>query len=131
VSVKETDRLLQLFRYIINGVVATIVHFGLLALLIEGLVINSAAAANGFAALVGVAVSFMGNRYFVFKSTTVSIYKQAGHFGLLYTSIALVHIGVMFLLSDLWGLSYQVGFLAATIIQFVLSYFGNRFLVFQ
>ena len=124
-------KIFQFFRYGINGVVATLAHFGVLALLIDGWGVSSAAAANGFAAIVGITVSFAGNRYLVFKSTVESIYKQASRFGLLYLVIAVVHAGVMFLLSDLAGLRYQVGFLVATVVQFILSYFGNRFLVFK
>jgi len=131
VLVQRNDKLFQFFRYGINGVVATLAHFGVLALLIDGWDMSSAAVANGFAAIIGITVSFLGNRYFVFKSAVESIYRQASRFGLLYLSIALIHAFVMFLLSDLAGLSYQVGFLVATVVQFILSYFGNRFLVFQ
>lgn len=126
-----TDKLYQVLRYGMNGVLATAVHFGVLALLIEGLTFSSAALANVFAASVGITVSFFGNRYFVFKSTVESVFRQARRFGLLYVAIAFVHAGLMFIVSDIGGFSYQVGFAAATVVQFVLSYFGNRFLVFQ
>ena len=125
------DKQRQFFRYVINGFVATLAHFGVLALLIDGWGMGSAAVANGFAAIIGITVSFLGNRYFVFQSTVEAIYKQASRFGLLYLAIAVVHAAVMFLVSDLAGLSYQVGFLVATGVQFILSYLGNRFLVFQ
>jgi putative flippase GtrA len=131
VLTQGTDELSQVFRYGINGILATAVHFGVLAFLIEGLTFSSAALASVLAATVGIAVSFFGNRYFVFKSTVDSVFRQARRFGLLYVAIAFVHAGVMFVISDLGGFSYQIGFAAATVVQIVLSYFGNRFLVFQ
>jgi len=121
----------QLFRYGVNGLVATGVHYGALVMLIEQFRLSSAGAANLLAALIGICVSFLGNRYFVFKQTQSAVFRQAWRFSLLYGAIALVHGAVLFLWADWLEMDYRLGFVMATIMQFVLSYTGNRLLVFK
>jgi len=50
---------------------------------------------------------------------------------LLYAVIALVNGGLMALWSDLLKFDYRVGFVLISIIQFILSFLGNRLLVFK
>ena len=42
-----------------------------------------------------------------------------------------MHGGVLWLWSDIGGFDYRIGFILATSLQFVLSFFGNRYLVFR
>lgn len=121
----------QLARYAINGVVATLVHYGALSLLIEVARLPSAGLANGIAAMFGIAASFVGSRYFVFRAGHAPIVGQALRFGLLYGAIALLHAATLWLWTDVAGLDYRLGFLVATALQFACSYAGNRFLVFR
>lgn len=119
------------FRYVVNGGVATVVHFLVLAFSIQVLNWSSAGAANGFAALFGIAASFLGSRYYVFKSSTESASSQLVKFLILYVSIALLHAGVLLVWTDYCQLSYVVGFMIATVMQLMLSYWGNKILVFK
>ena len=50
--------------------------------------------------------------------------------GLLYGALAAASAAVLFLWTDVGGQDYRVGFLLAAGLQVVLSYFGNRHLVF-
>ncbi|MBP0500502.1 GtrA family protein, partial [Mycobacterium tuberculosis] len=59
----------QLLRYVINGLVATGVHFAVLTLLVEVVHVPSKGVANLLAAAVAIVSSFLGNRYFVFAAT--------------------------------------------------------------
>lgn len=120
----------EVFRYIINGLVATAAHYLILTINVEVIGIQSAGVANFIAACLAICVSFLGSRYFVFRKTDEPILGQAAKFGLLYFVLALVHGGVMWVWSDHFGLDYRLGFLVATCVQVVSSFLGNKYLVF-
>jgi putative flippase GtrA len=121
----------QIARYLINGVTAACVHFLLLFIYLEHLGIPSAGLANLLAAIGGVTVSFLGSRYFVFRAHHLPMLGQAWRFFVLYGLIALLHGSVLFAWTDLGGRDYRIGFLIATGLQVILSYLGNKFLVFR
>ena len=121
----------EFVRYVINGVVATIVHYSVLSMNLEILKISSAGIANVIGAVVGISISFLGSRYFVFRSVKKSITGQAFKFVFLYGFIAVLHGMVLLIWSDWWGFDYRLGFLIATGVQFSLSYSSNKLLVFR
>jgi putative flippase GtrA len=121
----------QLVRYLINGVVATAVHYGVLLFNIEVLHIPLAAIANAIAAVFGIAASFIGSRYFVFRGQQGSLVKQGALFVLLYVLIAALHAGIMYLWADWLGYDYRIGFLLATGVQMAFSFVANKFVVFR
>jgi putative flippase GtrA len=118
-------------RYILNGLTATAVHYGILTLNLRVLEISSAGISNFIAALFGISTSFLGSRYFVYRDHTGTLKKQAVSFLSLYLTIALLHGSALYLWTDRFGLPYQTGFLLATVIQVSLSYFGNKIFVFK
>ena len=120
----------ELTRYIINGIFATGIHYGILVFNLEVLYFPSAGLANLIAASFGITSSFLGSRYFVFCKTDDLIITQAAKFGSLYVAIAILHGFVLLLWTDLLGFAYSIGFLVATILQVLLSYLGNKKLVF-
>jgi putative flippase GtrA len=117
-------------RFVANGLIATAVHFCVLTFAIEVMEFQSAALANFCAALVGSVVSFLGNRYFVFRRREGQVFGQVWRFVVLYAATLSLHAGVLYLWTDLNGLDYRIGFLIATAIQVMLSYLGNKLLVF-
>jgi len=121
----------QLLRYVINGLVATGVHFAVLSLLVEVVHVPSKGVANLLAAAVAIVASFLGNRFFVFAATQARASKQLWRFVLLYAAIALLNGGLMALWSDLLKFDYRIGFVLISVIQFILSFLGNRLLVFK
>lgn len=121
----------EIGRYIVNGVAATLVHYGVLAANLNLLGFDSAGLANFVAALFGITASFLGSRYFVFRRTSENIVRQALKFSGLYGLIAIVHGLFLTIWTDWNGLNYHLGFLAATAIQVSLSYVGNKILVFR
>jgi putative flippase GtrA len=122
---------LELIRYVINGLIATAVHYTVLKFNIEVLNLHSAAIANMIAAVFGISVSFFGSRYFVFRKAKDPFKGQAIRFSLLYGSIAALHGLVLLVWTDWLGLNYSIGFLIATSFQVSITYFGNKFLVFK
>ena len=127
-SLSEPQR--EVLRYLVNGVAATVVHFAILTLLIEVARLPSAGAANFLAAIVGIGVSFLGSRYFVFRNHTTGIAAQLWRFVAFYALFALIHAGVLYVWSDLLGYDFRIGFLIATGLQVLMSFSANKLLVF-
>ena len=122
----------ELVRYVLNGLLATGVHYSVLAFNVHVLAFPSHGLANLVAAVFGIATSFIGNRFFVFTHGEQAGWRiQAARFVGLYAGIALLHGVVMSVWADWLGRDYRAGFLLATLMQFVLSYIGNKLLVFK
>ena len=121
----------EIIRYIVNGLFATMVHYTALVINLEILDMKSAGIANFSAAIIGILISFFGNRYFVFKTQQKKIINQFIMFYSMYLLIALFHGIVLLMWTDLYGFDYRIGFIIASILQFILSYFGNKLLIFK
>ena len=121
----------QSVRYIVNGLLATGVHFLVLTFNLKVLGWTSAGLSNLVAALFGITSSFMGSRYFVFQGSREPLLKQIYRFLLLYAAIAGLHTFVMHVWVDVYVLNYIAGFVVATVMQVVFSYWGNKVLVFK
>jgi len=121
----------QVARYAINGLLATAVHFGVLAFNLKVIGLSSAGVSNLIAACVGLSVSFLGSRYFVFRGHSEPFLRQAGKFAGLYAAMAVLHGLVLYIWSDRLLLDFRSGFVLATGLQVVLSYFGNKTMVFN
>jgi len=121
----------QPVRYVINGVVATCVHYAVLNGCIHLAHIPVAGVSNFLAACTGITISFIGSRYFVFPGGAESIWHQLARFWVLYAALALLQGAVMFLWADVAGLDYRAGFLIGTFLQMTCSYFGGKHWVFK
>lgn len=121
----------QPIRYIINGLVATAVHFLFLTFNLKVLKWNSAGVASLIAAIFGISVSFLGSRYYVFNGSLEPLVKQLYRFMLLYAAIAILHGLLMYVWVDLYLQNYMIGFVIATVMQVACSYIGNKVLVFK
>ena len=121
----------QSVRYLINGLVATAAHFVVLTFNLEVLGWGSAGIANLVAAVFGITVSFLGSRYFVFQGSREPLFKQVYRFIFLYAAIALLHGALMYVWTDHYRLNYIAGFVVATGMQVLCSYWGNKRMVFK
>lgn len=121
----------QSVRYLINGLAATAVHFAVLTFNLKVLGWGSAGIANLVAAVFGIAASFLGSRYFVFQSSVEPLLKQVYRFIFLYAAIALLHGALMYMWADYYRLNYITGFVVATGMQVLCSYWGNKRMVFK
>lgn len=121
----------EFVRFLANGMCATAVHYAVLDVNMRILQFPSAGAANLVAAGFGIVASFMGSRYFVFRAAAGSLRAQGTRFALLYAVTAMLHGTVLYLWTDVGGRDYRLGFILATSMQVLLSYCGNRFLVFR
>lgn len=127
---RPNERTAEVARFILNGLAATAVHFTVLSVAIQVLLISPAALANFIAAIFGITVSFLGNRYFVFRSHTERIVAQVLRFIGLYVTIAFLHAGLLGIFTDWLGIDFRISFVIATAMQVAVSYLANRRFVF-
>jgi putative flippase GtrA len=116
-------------RFLVNGLVATGVHFAVLSLLIEVAGVRSAGLANGIAAVFGIAASYVGSRCFVFNSSAPVI-RTLPRFLLICASVSCLHTLVLAIWTDMWRQPYVIGFLIATAGSTALNFLASRFIVF-
>jgi putative flippase GtrA len=121
----------EVVRYLVNGVAATIIHFGCLSILIYSGLLSSAGLANLFAAIAGITASFLGSRYFVFRGHSAGFAAQLWRFVAFYGLFAVIHAGVLFVWTDVMHLDFRIGFLLATGLQMLMSFSANKLLVFS
>jgi putative flippase GtrA len=121
----------ELIRYLINGLIATFVHYSVLILNMQIFEFNSAGLANLIASICGIITSFIGNRYFVFKDKSKSILMQLINFISLYAYIAIINCIILFVWSDIMKKNYQIGFILTLILQIIIGYFANKKIIFK
>lgn len=121
----------QPVRYLINGLVATAIHFLVLTINLKLLGWSSAGLSNFVASIFGICASFVGSRYFVFQYSSEALSAQIYRFILLYLAIALLHGALLYIWVDVYSLNYILGFGVATAMQVLFSYIGNKFMVFK
>jgi len=118
----------QFVRYVINGVVATAVHYAILRIGLEVSHLHQPAwqisrqpCSGSRCPLQEAVISCSARR------ASRSCCKQASLPRFMAPSSACI---MLFVWTDLWGLDYSLGFALAVIVQVFGSYFGNRYLVF-
>jgi putative flippase GtrA len=114
-----------------NGCFATIVHYGFLEFNLNVLMLSTIAFANVIACCFGILVSFLGNKYIVFKSISGSFSGQLFHFFLFYCFVAIFHGTFIYIWADFNGYNYRIGFLIATALQVLITYNYNKILIFK
>ena len=117
-------------RFIINGLIATLIHFLILYMCVNLLVISYDGISNFIGAIFGTIYSFLGNKFFVFKSKNNSIFREGFRFLILYSLMALNHGIFLYIWSDLIGKDFIIGFFIITILNTFLSFFYNKRKVF-
>lgn len=124
-------RTAEVVRFVINGLIASAVHYAALSFNLQVLEMSSAGLANFFAAWFGIAASFIGSRFFVFRNKEEAMAQQAMRFLASYAAIACLHGLLLYAWTDRLHLDYTVGLILAAMMQAVLSYLGNKLLVFK
>jgi putative flippase GtrA len=128
--VKDIFKDPAIWRFLVSGLVATGVHFIILTLLIEMAHVRSAGIANGCAAVVGIATSYLGARFYVFGSD-LPVVQTLPRFLVTTAAVACLHTLIVAVWTDVWRLPYVIGFLIATGASTVLNFLANRFIVFS
>jgi len=121
----------EIVRYIINGLIATTIHFSILFFNIEIVEMTSAGLANFIAAFFGIISSFVGNKYYVYKNKAGNIINHMIKFFFLYITIAILHGLILYIWTDIYSFNWSIGFIIATGVQMTFSYIGNKIWVFN
>lgn len=121
----------QKVRYLINGTLATIIHYSCLFFFVEILEIYSVGISNFFASIVGIIFSFLGNRYYVFNSINSSILIQLKSFLPLYYFLSVLQGIILYFWTDIYQYNYNFGFSFCILIQVSIGYFGGKYFVFK
>ena len=125
-----TPHIGEMMRYSTNGLVATAVHYLVLYACVELLNFSSVGLSNFLASMVGVLVSFAGNKYFVFKLALSPVTTQLIKFLIFYAVIAFIHGAFLYIWSDIFKKNFNSGFAIAVIIQLLLGFISSKFLIF-
>lgn len=118
-------------RYLINGVIATLVNYGVLNINVIVLNMESVGVASFIGAIFGTIASFLGSRYFVYRKHINTAVSQIIRFIFLYGFLAILSGLILYVWSDIYSLDYRIGFILTIIVQLLFSYFGNKMLVFK
>jgi putative flippase GtrA len=121
----------EVLRYVVNGLICTLIHYGVLTFNIKFIQFESTGLANLIASIVGISSSYFGNKYFVFKGIKVLKPLLFAKFFLTYSLIALFHGLALYVWSDIYKLDYTFGFAIAVLIQFVLGFLLSKFIIFK
>ena len=121
----------EVVKFIINGLIAAMVHFIILYLCINFLKLDYDGLSNLIGACFGTLSSFIGNRIFVFNASNGDILVQTSRFIMLYAGMAINHGLFLYYWSDVFNHNYIVGFVLITIMNAVASYFFNKYKVFN
>jgi putative flippase GtrA len=117
--------------FLANGSFATIIHYAVLNYMVEVFQIGSAGVSSLVSSIIASFVSFIGNKYIVFRIHYDPPILQATRFTALYLIMAVFHGIFLHTWADLLGWDYRYGFLLAVIVQIVGGFLGNKYFVFK
>ena len=117
-------------RFLLNGGIATIAHYLALVGLVELAGLGVVWVANVLATGVGITVSYLGNRSYVFRSDAAHV-SALPRFLAIYGVVFGLHGAGMAAWADWAGLNYSVGFVILTGLSAVATFLLNRSFVFR
>ena len=121
----------EIFLFLINGFLATFIHFAALILFVNSVGL-SYGLSNFLSFLVGSISSFLGNKFFVFKVTNKSrTTSQFIKFFFLYLALAFEHGIALYWFSDINEYNYLVGFFLITMLNIIISFIFNKYIIFN
>ena len=121
----------EVFLFLINGFLATLIHFAALILFVNSAGL-SYGLSNFLSFLVGSISSFLGNKFFVFKvKNKFRTSSQFIKFFFLYLALAFEHGVALYWWSDINEYNYIVGFLFITMLNIIISFIFNKYIIFN
>lgn len=122
----------EALKFVANGIFATFIHFFFLITFIT-YTDASYGFSNFIACIFGSISSFLGNKYFVFTfyDQTAQTFVQFFRFLLLYFLLALNAGFTLYFWADIYGFNFIFGFLVITMINVIISFLANKFLIFN
>jgi putative flippase GtrA len=123
----------DILSYLFFGVLTTLVNY-LVYLPCYNLLGISAALSNGIAWVVAVAVAYLTNKPFVFKShdwSMKTVMPELTKFVACRIGSGVLETGIIFVFVDWLGFDGNVFKLITSVLVVILNYIGSKFLVFK
>jgi Predicted membrane protein len=119
----------QEFRFIIVGVINTIVGYGSYFILVKTIGIYYLLA-QILSYIIGTTNSYLWNKFFTFKSSKKSI-SEVLRFISVYVVSLLINLGLLKMLVDYIGVDETIAGIPTLFVTTLVSYFGHRFFSFR
>jgi putative flippase GtrA len=120
---------LQSGRFVVVGIAATLTHLLVAVLLIDGLGLPSAAAANALGVIAGSSVSYAGNYFWTFRRGGSHLMRLP-KFIVSYMTVFVLSSLAMLLIADLGGIAYLLPLIGVVTVTPVVTFLLNRYWVF-
>ena len=121
----------QLGLFVINGMVATVLHYAVFFLCLSLLAVQSPGLCFFVGSILGTVASFLGNRFVVFATNEGKVLPQFAKFVLTYMAISLCVSFIVDRCSTETDLSSPIIFLIGVAIQVSLSFLISKWLIFS
>ena len=126
------NSILQFFRYVFVGGIATVADWGILYFLTSAAGIHHLVSAV-ISFLAGLAVNFVLSRFFVFKADEARFNASAEFIG--YGLIGAAGLGIteaiMFVMTDRLSVHYMISKMTATAIVLVWNYIARKKIIYR
>lgn len=121
---------LQMFRYLFVGGISFIADYAVLFLLKEFCALHYLLAA-ALAFCVGIAVNFIFTKLLVFQVVMQNKFRERITFVLICLAGLLYTEGIMYALTDRFGVHYLFSKIAATVIVFFWNFFAKKLILYR
>lgn len=126
----ENFNIVEYFKFILNGLAATFVHFIFLLIFAAYTPLNYGTS-NFISYIFGSTSSFLGNKFLVFNHSQDSkAVFQLAQFIVLYAFLGLNHGFALYFWADVYGFNFILGFFMITVVNTIISFLINKFLIF-
>lgn len=120
----------EIYLFLTNGIISTVIHFVILFVFVENNLFNYISISYFCAAIISISISFVGNKYLVFKNKN-NFVRDMLRFFILYIILLILNSALIYILCDIINIDYKVGFIIALVFQTIFSYLGLKLFVFS
>jgi putative flippase GtrA len=117
-------------RFVLVGLVATLVHYLVILCLVDLLNLLDPTPATVVGSVFGIATAYVGNYHYVFGVDDNRHDHYVPRFVITYLIVMTIHASVMYLFVELLLLPYELGFITATALSAITTFAANNLVVF-
>ena len=129
------NKYMELIRYLIVGVLTTVVSLGTYYICVETFLNPEAAIelqiANVISWVAAVTFAYVANRIYVFESKNQNILSEIAMFFTARVGSLLLDMGIMFVLVTIMGVNDKIAKLAVQVVVTVANYILSKLFVFR
>ena len=118
-------------RFVLVGLVATLVHYLVILCLVDLLSLLEPTPATVVGSVFGIATAYVGNYHYVFGVDDKRHHHYVPRFVITYLIVMSIHASVMYLFVEILLLPYELGFITATALSAMTTFVANNLIVFS